>query len=61
VFVCRPFNYAAAVAGEPGVRHAIHILREELQRNMALLGINSLAEMTPDRLLRINPPASANP
>ena len=61
VFVGRPFNYAAAVAGEPGVRHAIHILREELQRNMALLGINSLAEMTPDRLLRINPPASANP
>ena len=53
VFVGRPFNYAACVAGEPGVRHALALLREEIQRDMALLGINALAEMTPDRLLRI--------
>jgi L-lactate dehydrogenase (cytochrome) len=55
VFVGRPFNYAASVAGEPGVRHAIALLREEIHRNMALLGINTLAEMTPDRLMRMNP------
>ena len=53
VFVGRPFNYAACVASEPGVRHALALLREEIQRDMALLGINALAEMTPDRLLRI--------
>lgn len=45
VFTGRPFNYAAAVAGGAGVAHAIHILREEIQRNMALLGINRLDEL----------------
>jgi L-lactate dehydrogenase (cytochrome) len=51
VFVGRPFNYAAAVAGRPGVDRAIVLLREEIQRNMALLGINSPAEMNPERLI----------
>ena len=53
VFVGRPFNYAAAVGGEEGVRHAIALLATEIRRNMALLGINSLAEMTPERLMRL--------
>lgn len=41
VFVGRPFNHAAAVAGEAGVIHAIRLLREEVDRNMAMLGITS--------------------
>lgn len=45
VFLGRPFLFAAAVAGEAGVRHAIQLLEDELHRDMALLGINSLAEM----------------
>ena len=45
VFVGRPFLYAAAVAGEPGVHHAIKLLREEIDRDMALLGIDTLAQM----------------
>jgi L-lactate dehydrogenase (cytochrome) len=53
VFVGRPFLYAASIAGEPGVTHAIRILREEVQRDMGLLGINSLGEMTPKLLRRI--------
>ena len=53
VFVGRPFNYAAAVGAEAGVAHAIEILRGEVHRNMALLGINSLAELGPDRLTRL--------
>ena len=57
VWVGRPFNYAAAVAGEAGVRHAIAILGGEIHRDMALLGVNSLAELGPGRLMRINPPA----
>jgi L-lactate dehydrogenase (cytochrome) len=52
VFVGRPFNYAAAIGGAEGVRHAIAILATEIDRNMALLGINSLAEMRAERLLR---------
>ena len=45
VFVGRPFLYAAAIAAEPGVTHAIKLLRDEIDRDMALLGINALTEM----------------
>ena len=45
VFVGRPFLYAAAIAGEPGVRHAIKLLKDEVDRDMALLGITTLGEM----------------
>ena len=45
VFVGRPFLYAAAIAGEAGVRHAANLLREEISRNMAMLGVSSVAEM----------------
>ena len=45
VFAGRPFNYAATVAGPAGVAHAIEILRSEIHRNMALLGINRLEEL----------------
>jgi L-lactate dehydrogenase (cytochrome) len=48
VFVGRPFSFGATVAGEAGVLHAISILRQEVSRNLALLGINSPAEIGPD-------------
>ncbi len=38
VFVGRPFLYAAAVAGQAGVGHAIDLLRKEIVRNLAMLG-----------------------
>ncbi len=53
VWVGRPFNYAAAVAGEAGVAHAIAILGAEVERDMALAGVNSLAELGPERLMRL--------
>ena len=53
VFVGRPFGFAAALCGEAGVRHAIRLLSDEIHRNMALLGITSLAELSPDRLVRL--------
>ena len=52
VFVGRPFNYAAAVGGEAGVAHAIGLLRAEVDRNMAMLGINRLDELHPGLLRR---------
>jgi L-lactate dehydrogenase (cytochrome) len=55
VFVGRPFNYAAAVGGEAGVSHAIGLLRAEVDRNMAMLGINHVQEMGPDLLVREHP------
>ncbi len=51
VFVGRPFLYAASIAGEAGVRHAASLLREEISRNMAMLGISSVAEMKRDLLV----------
>jgi len=45
VWVGRPFNYAATVEGEPGVAHAISILKGEVYRNMSLVGVNSIAEL----------------
>jgi L-lactate dehydrogenase (cytochrome) len=53
VFVGRPFLYAAAVAREPGVRHAITLLWEEIHRNMAMLGITDLSQLSPDFLRRL--------
>jgi dihydroorotate dehydrogenase len=50
VFIGRPFLYAAAVAGEPGVRHAFKLLQDEIDRDMALLGIKALTEMRRDLL-----------
>jgi L-lactate dehydrogenase (cytochrome) len=50
VFVGRPFFFAAAVGGQRGVAHAIRLLRDEIDRDMALLGIASLAEMTRERI-----------
>ncbi len=51
VFVGRPMLYAAAVAGEAGVRHAIRLLHDEIDRDMAMLGANSLAEVKRDMLM----------
>jgi L-lactate dehydrogenase (cytochrome) len=50
-FVGRPFNYAAAVAGEAGVRHAIALLRAEVDRNMVMLGAKACGEVGRDALL----------
>jgi L-lactate dehydrogenase (cytochrome) len=51
VFIGRPFLYAATIAGEAGVRHAAGLLREEISRDMAMLGISSPSEMTRDHLV----------
>jgi L-lactate dehydrogenase (cytochrome) len=53
VFVGRPFLYAAAVRGEAGVAHGIRLLREEIDRDMAMLGITSPSQMTRESLRRI--------
>jgi L-lactate dehydrogenase (cytochrome) len=46
VFVGRPLGYAAAVAGNEGVLHAIKLLSDEILRDMGLLGITSLSSIT---------------
>ena len=53
VFVGRPFLYAAVTAGEAGVRHALTLLRDEVDRDMALLGIRSIGEITPELVRKL--------
>jgi L-lactate dehydrogenase (cytochrome) len=48
VWVGRPMNFAASVGGEPGVARAIELLRLEVRRNMALLGVTQLGQLGPD-------------
>jgi L-lactate dehydrogenase (cytochrome) len=57
VFIGRPFLYAAAIAGDAGLQHAIRLMKDEISRDMAMLGITTLAEMTRERLM----PAKATP
>jgi L-lactate dehydrogenase (cytochrome) len=50
VFIGRPFLYAASIGGIDGVRMAANILRTEVDRNMALLGLYSPIEMSQKHL-----------
>jgi L-lactate dehydrogenase (cytochrome) len=56
VFVGRPFNYAATIAGAAGVAHAVDILLREIDANLGLLGINGIAELGPQHLVQGNTP-----
>ena len=51
VLIGRPFLFAAAIGGEPMVRHAASLLSAEIDRDMALLGIRSLDELGPEHLM----------
>lgn len=53
VFVGRPMNYAAVVAGEDGVRHALALLCAEIRADMGLLGINRVDELKAEDLVRV--------
>jgi len=59
VFVGRPMNYAAAVAGEAGVAHAIRLLRDEVDRNLAMLGLLSCAALDAGVLRPMGPMGAA--
>src|SRR6202043_1867083 len=53
VFVGRPLLYAAVAAGEAGVQRALTLLRDEVDRDMALLGIRSIGEISPDLVRKL--------
>ena len=57
VFVGRPMAYAAAIGGEAGVAHAIRLLKDEIHRDMALLGVERLGQLGPERLARVHLPS----
>ncbi|MBK1782480.1 alpha-hydroxy-acid oxidizing protein [Advenella sp. WQ 585] len=53
VFLGRPFNFAAATASQDGVNHAIALLKAEIDRNMAMLGVNQPEELGEAFLMRL--------
>ena len=52
VFVGRAVLYGVAVAGKAGAKRALDILREEMLRDLGLLGVPTIAELSPRLLLR---------
>jgi L-lactate dehydrogenase (cytochrome) len=50
VLVGRAYLYGLMAGGERGVRRAVDILAAEVARTLALLGVPSVAELTPDRI-----------
>jgi L-lactate dehydrogenase (cytochrome) len=54
VFVGRPFLYAAAVGGFAGVTKAAALLTEQIRRDMALLGVNGISEISPAFVERLD-------
>ena len=50
VFVGRPFNYAATIAGQPGVAHGIRLIKQELSCDMGMLGVTRIEDIGPQVL-----------
>jgi 4-hydroxymandelate oxidase len=61
VFVGRPYIYGLASGGAQGVERVINILRDELERAMALTGRPSLAEIDSSVLWQGNESSIQNP
>lgn len=56
VFLGRPFNYAASIAGEAGVAKAVSLLGDEVERNMVLLGMTRIEDLHPGLLRQYSSP-----
>jgi isopentenyl diphosphate isomerase/L-lactate dehydrogenase-like FMN-dependent dehydrogenase len=50
--IARPHLFGLAVAGEAGVARVLAILRGEIDRTMALLGVSRISELGPDYIVR---------
>lgn len=50
VLIARPYAYGLALGGEAGVRHVLRCLLAELEITMALSGVATLDDLTPDFL-----------
>lgn len=50
----RPYLYGLAAGGQAGVEHALALLKAELERSMALLGVSSIADINESHLLPLS-------
>jgi L-lactate dehydrogenase (cytochrome) len=55
VAIGRAYLYGLAAGGEAGVSRAIDILTTELRRDMALLGVTKISELSPAHVTRPSP------
>jgi L-lactate dehydrogenase (cytochrome) len=53
VLVGRPAMYGLAVGGQAGVQHALHLLRREIDVDLALAGCARVADLNPDFVTKI--------
>jgi L-lactate dehydrogenase (cytochrome) len=53
VFIGRPLLYAAVAGGDPAVQRALTLLRDEVDRDLALLGIRSTSEISAELVRRL--------
>jgi L-lactate dehydrogenase (cytochrome) len=53
VFIGRPLLFAAVAGGEAGVQRALTLLRDEVDRDMALLGIRNIGEISAELVRRL--------
>ena len=56
VFLGRPPLYDAAVKGAAGIRRVLELLRDEVDRDLAMLGCASVDELTAELLCVCGPP-----
>ena len=54
IAIGRPHVYGLAIAGARGVSDVLRNLRAELDLQLALTGCTSLADLTPERLIRVS-------
>src|SRR5690606_31816339 len=53
VFVGRPFAYATAVGGRQGTTRAVQLITDEITRDLGLLGVTRLQDLSPGHLRRL--------
>lgn len=54
VFTARPFLWGLACAGESGVGRVFEILREEIERSLALVGVGSPSALTREHVMTVS-------
>lgn len=50
VGIGRAYLYPLAAAGQPGVERALGLMRTEIERDMRLMGVKSVSELSPENL-----------
>jgi L-lactate dehydrogenase (cytochrome) len=53
VFIGRPMLFAAALFGEAGVTRGIALMKAEIDRDLALLGLKNINQLTPEYVRKI--------